>query len=157
MQHKEYEKISMTFGMMKLFCILIVVVLPWDAISIKIHQVWTSLVVQWIRIHPQFWPAHANFTLDNDHFRVILFVVVVVVQLFSRVQLFVIPWTAACQASLSLTISQSFLKFISVESVRLHNHLILCCSHPLLPSIFPSIRIFSNELLGLSCSMSTLS
>ena len=77
MQHKEYEKISMTFGMMKLFCILIVVVLPWDAISIKIHQVWTSLVVQWIRIHPQFWPAHANFTLDNNHFRVILFVVVV--------------------------------------------------------------------------------
>ena len=65
--------------MLELFCILIVVVLLWDVIFIKLHQVGTSLVVQWIRIHPRFWPARANFTLDNDHFRVTLFVVVVVV------------------------------------------------------------------------------
>ena len=55
------------------------------------------------------------------------------------------PWTAACQASLSITISQSFLKFMSIELVMPSNHLFLC--HPLLPlpSIFPSIRIFSNQ------------
>ena len=56
------------------------------------------------------------------------------------------PWTAACQASLSFTISQSLLKLMSTKSVIPSNHLVLC--HPLflLPSIFPSIRVFSNEL-----------
>ena len=54
------------------------------------------------------------------------------------------PWTAACQASLSITNSQSLLKLISIESVMPYNHLILGCSL-LLPSIFPSIRVFSNE------------
>ena len=63
---------------------------------------------------------------------------------FSRVWFFVTPWTAACQASLSFTISQSLLKFKSIESVMLSNHLILCCPLLLLPSIFPSIRVFSN-------------
>ena len=59
------------------------------------------------------------------------------------VRLFVTPWTAACQASLSFTISQSLLKFMFIESVMPSNHLILC--HPfLLPSVFPSIRVFSN-------------
>ena len=67
------------------------------------------------------------------------------VQLLSRVQLFVTPWTAACQASLSTTNSQSLLKFMSIESVMPPNHLILCCPLLLLPSIFPSIRVFSNE------------
>ena len=56
------------------------------------------------------------------------------------------PWTAACQASLSLTISQSLLKLMSIESVMPSNHLILCCPLLLLPSIFPSSRVFSNEL-----------
>ena len=69
----------------------------------------------------------------------------VVVQLPSRVQLFVTPWTAACQASLSLTMSWSLPKFMSIELVMPSNHLILCCSLLLLPSIFPSIRVFSNE------------
>ena len=55
------------------------------------------------------------------------------------------PWTAAHQASLSFTISQSLLKFMSIESVMLSNHLILCHPRLLLPSIFPIIRIFSNE------------
>ena len=67
------------------------------------------------------------------------------VQLLSRVQLFVTPWTAACQASLSITNSQSFLKLMSIELMMPSNHLILCCPVLLLPSIFPSSRIFSNE------------
>ena len=64
--------------------------------------------------------------------------------LFSHVQLFVIPWTAALQASLS-TISQSLLKLMSIESVMPSNHLFLCCPLLLLPSIFPSLRAFSSE------------
>ena len=56
-----------------------------------------------------------------------------------------IPWTAACQASLSITNSRSSLKLMSIESVVTSNHLILCCPLLLLPSIFPSIRVFSNE------------
>ena len=69
----------------------------------------------------------------------------VVVQSLSCVQLFVTPWTAACQASLSITISQSLLKLMSIESVMPSNHLILCHPLLLLPSIFPSIRVFSSE------------
>ena len=64
------------------------------------------------------------------------------VQLLSRVRLFVIPWTAALQASLSITSSGSLLKLISTESVMPSNHLILCRTILLLPSIFPSISIF---------------
>ena len=66
------------------------------------------------------------------------------VQSFSRVQLFGTPWTTALQASLSIN-SRSLLKLMSIESVMLFNHLILC--HPLFlpPSIFPRIRVFSNE------------
>ena len=55
------------------------------------------------------------------------------------------PWTAACQASLSITNSQSFLKLMSIELVMPWNHLILCCPLFLLPSIFPCIRVFSNK------------
>ena len=67
------------------------------------------------------------------------------VQSLSHVQLFATSWTAACQASLSITNPQGLLKLMSIESVMPSNHLILC--HPLLlqPSIFPSIRVFSNE------------
>ena len=67
------------------------------------------------------------------------------VQLLSHVWLFVNPWTAALQASLSITNSWSLLKLISIESVIPSNHLILCCPLLLLPSIFPSIRVFSSE------------
>ena len=66
-------------------------------------------------------------------------------QLFSRVQLFVTPWTAAHKASLSITNSGSLLKLLSIESVMPFNHLILCCPLLLLPSIFPTIRVFSSE------------
>ena len=65
------------------------------------------------------------------------------VQSLSCVQFFVIPWTAARQASLSITNSQRLLKLMSIESVIPSNHLILCCPLLLLPSIFPSIRVFS--------------
>ena len=64
----------------------------------------------------------------------------------NHVWLFVTPWTVACQASLSITISQSLLKLTFIELVMPSNHLILCGPLPLLPSIFPSIRLFSNEL-----------
>ena len=77
----------------------------------------------------------------------------VVFQSLNGVWFFVTPWTSACQASLSFTIYQSWLKFMSIESVepsnhlilKLSNHLILCCPLLLLPSIFLSIRVFSNE------------
>ena len=68
-----------------------------------------------------------------------------VVRLLSCVRLFVTPRTAAGQASLSITNSQSSLKLMSIESVMLPNHLILCCPLLLPPSIFPSIRVSSNE------------
>ena len=70
---------------------------------------------------------------------------VVFVQSLHHVWLFATPWTAACQASLSFTYSQSLLKLICIESVMLSNHLILCHPLLLLHSIFPSIRVFSNE------------
>ena len=69
----------------------------------------------------------------------------VVVHWLSHVQLFVTPWTSAYQAPLSFSISWSLLKFMSIESVILSNHLILCCPLLLLPSVFPSIRVSSSE------------
>ena len=73
--------------------------------------------------------------------------VLVVVHLLSCVQLFMIPWMAASQASLSFTTSQSLLKLKSIESMMSSNHLILYCPLLLLPPIFPSIRVFSSELV----------
>ena len=67
------------------------------------------------------------------------------VQLLSHVQLFATPWTAALQASLSITNSRSLLKLMSIESVMPSNHLIFCHHLLLPPSIFPNIKIFSNE------------
>ena len=68
------------------------------------------------------------------------------VQSLSHVQHFVIPWTVACQAFLSITNSRSLPKLMSIESVMSCNHLILCCPLLLPPSILPSIRVFFNEL-----------
>ena len=68
-----------------------------------------------------------------------------VVQSLGRVQLFVTPWTAAFQAPLSSTVSRSLFRFMSIESVMPPNHLILCQSLIILPSVFPSIRVFSRE------------
>ena len=68
------------------------------------------------------------------------------VQLFIRVQLFVTPWTTACQTSLIITNSQSLLKLMSIKSVMPSNYLALCCPLLLQPSILSSIRVFSNEV-----------
>ena len=86
------------------------------------------------------------------------------VQSLSHVRLFATPWTAAHQASLSITNSWSLLKLMSIESVLPSNHLIFCHPLLLLPSVFPSIRVFSNELtlrirwleIGVSASSSVL-
>ena len=67
-----------------------------------------------------------------------------------------ILWTTACQASLSFTISQSLLRLLSIESVIPSNHLVLCCPLFLLPSVFPSLRVFSSELLFASSSQTIL-
>ena len=110
--------------------------------------------------------AQGNFFFLFLYFGYSLFLIFQfsLVQSLCRGQLFVIPWTAACQASLSITNAWSLLKLMSVMSVMPFNHLILC--HPLLlpPSIFPSIRVFSNELvlhirwpsIGVSASASVL-
>ena len=79
---------------------------------------------------------------------------VVVFQSLSHVWLFVTPWTIAHKTPLSSTIYRSLLKFMSIESVMLSNHLILCCPLLLLSSIFPSIRVLSNELTLASCGQS---
>ena len=73
-------------------------------------------------------------------------ITVVVVQLLSHVQLFVTPWTAAPKTSLSFTISQILQNHMSIELVMPSNCLILCCPLLLLPSIFPSMKVFSKEL-----------
>ena len=71
---------------------------------------------------------------------------IVVVQSLSCVQFFAAPWTAACLASLSVLISRNLLKLMSIELVMPSNHLILCRPLLLLPSVFPSVRFFSNKL-----------
>ena len=87
---------------------------------------------------PIRWPKYCSFSF-------IAIVEFVAVQPFSHVRLSAIPWAAACQASLCITNSQSLLKLMSIESVMPSNHLILCHPLLLLPSIFPSIRVFSNK------------
>ena len=83
---------------------------------------------------------YLTISLEQRHFQN-----VVLLQSLSHVRLFVTPWTAAYQSCLSITISQSLLKFMSIESVMLSNHLILCCPLLLLPSVFPSIRVFPSK------------
>ena len=80
--------------------------------------------------------GHRNFASNT--------VVIVIVQSFGPVQLFMTPWTAACQVSLSFTISWNWLTLMSIESVMPSNHLILCCPLLLLLLIFPSISLQSG-------------
>jgi len=93
-------------------------------------------------------------TITIGHFKTVLSVInrsssqrnqLSSVQSLSHIQLFVTPWTAACQASLSITNSWNLLKLMSIKLMIPSNHLILCCPLLLLPSIFPSIRVFSSE------------
>ena len=107
-------------------------------LDVLLSQFWTSPLFHVWFLTVASWPAYRFL------WRQIRWSGIVVVQLLRHVWLFVTPWTAALQASLSFTISQSLLKLMSIESVMPSNHLVLC--HPLLlPSIFPSIRVFSNE------------
>ena len=94
----------------------------------SVHGISQARILEWVAIsYSNIWYVHIS------------------VQSLSRVRLFAAPWIAARQASLSITNSQNLLKLMSIEPVVLSNHLILC--YPLLhpPSIFPSIRVFSNE------------
>ena len=101
----------------------------------KMHEPWGHYA-KWNKTVTSI-PTHTHSTVWS-HF--------VVVQRLSHVLLFVTPWTAAQQASLSFTISWSLLKFTSIESVILSNNHLILCRPLLLPSIFPSIRVFSTEL-----------
>ena len=83
--------------------------------------------------------------LSQSYFNLHLLDIISSVQLLCHVRLFATPWTAARQASLSITNSQSLLKLMSIESVMPSKHLILCCPLLLLPSVFPSIMVFSSE------------
>ena len=116
--------------------------------SVPLADIYSSLQIS---VYMAFIPAWALWLTDLKQdpsmfsFPILVLNIVVVVQSLSRVWLFVTPWTTAHQASLSFTISRHLLKLMSIESVIPHNHLILC--HPLLPlpSIFPNIKVFSNE------------
>ena len=99
--------------------------------------------------HDEFMPHKIQEMPRDVHMWTCLFIWDLLLQSLSRAQLFATPWTAARQASLSITDSQSLLKLMSIELVMPSNHLILCRPLLLLPSIFPSIRVFSNELLTL--------
>ena len=83
----------------------------------------------------------------NESQKTVYHQALIVVQSLSLVRLFATPWTAAHQASLSITNSQSLLTLMSIEWVMPSNHLILCCPLLLLPAIVPSIKVFSNELV----------
>ena len=102
--------------------------------SISLCELWYHAWIQLVRIH---WAVHLWLVCFSQ--------CISSVQSLNHVQLLATPWTAACQASLSITNSQSLLKFMSIELVMPSNHLILCCSLLLPPSIFPSIRVFPNE------------
>ena len=101
------------------------------------RKAFESVVMKCMRLEPIIQSISLGYKGDAD--------AVVVVWSLSRVRLFDTPWTAARQASLSFTLSQSLLKFMSIESVMPSNHLILCHPLLLLPSVFPSIRVFSSE------------
>ena len=110
--------------------------------------------------------SQANFVLCRDCVTMKTFTLVSSLQLLSHVQLFVTPWTAAHQPSLSIKNFWSLLKLVSIELTMPSNHLIFCCPILLLPSIFPSIRVFfpvsqfiisGGQSIGVSASASVLS
>ena len=124
----------------------------------------TQTHVHWVRdaiqpSHPLSSPSPFAFNLsqhqglcqwENGRFPLLYLIIFIhfsSVQLLNHFQLFAIPWTTAHQASMSITNSQSLPKLMSIESVMPFNYLILCRPLLLLPSIFPSIRVFSNESL----------
>ena len=102
-------------------------------------------IMHWIVSNPTWFFINVCFCFIINILLGTFIWLIVVVQLLSCVWLFATPWPAACQASLSFTVSLSLLKLMSIESVMASNHLSLCRPLLLLLSIFPSIRVFSNE------------
>ena len=127
----------------------------WQGVGLLIHLVilllvfWGTPMLFSIVAVPAYIPTNSYrtipFCLHHLQHLSNWYEVISSVQLLSRVQLIATPWTAACQASLSISNSRSSLKLMSMELVMWSNHLILCCPLLLLSSIFPSIRMFSNE------------
>ena len=110
-----------------------------------------SLLISWLQLpFTMIWESKKITSVTGSTFFPITHILIIhtyisSVQLLSHVQFFATPWTAAYQTSLSFAISQNLLKFMSIELVMPSNHLILCHLLLLLPSVFPSIRIFSSE------------
>ena len=123
---------------------------PWTVAHhafLSITSSWSLFKLMFIKL-PRFCflALRTVFTRNTvDHIIVLVNVQFSSVQSLSHVRLFVTPWTAARQASLSITNSRSLLKLMSIKLVMPSNHLILCRPLLLPPSIFPSIRVFSNE------------
>ena len=117
--------------------------MDWSLPGSSIHRIFQARVLEWGAI------AFLSANLSKKNLKPIYIWMTLLrlssVQSLSRVRLFATPWTAARQASLSITNSRSPPKPMSIESVMPSNHLILCSPLFLLPSIFPSIRVFSNE------------
>ena len=111
-----------------------------SSVFIRILAVHQSLVQIFLPVWGSFWLLWGTLIIFS-----LEYLFIVVVQSLSRVWLFVTSCTAARQTSLSFTISLRLLKVMSPKSVMPSNHLILCCPLLLLPSIFPTIRVFSNE------------
>ena len=112
----------------------------------SVHGILQARILEWVAItisrdlpNPGTEPRSPALQVDS------LLSLFSSVQSLSHAQLFVTPWTAACQVSLSITNSQSLLKLMSIKLVMPSNHLILCCPLLLLPSIFSSIKVFSND------------
>ena len=104
-----------------------------------------SHIILWIILNWDYRNPFQKFDIVKLKNLTKLYFIISSVQSLSHVQLFVTPWTAACQASLSITNAWSLLKLMSSKLVMPSNHLILCPPLLLLSSIFPSIRVFSNE------------
>ena len=127
-----------------------VLVIPWTTVQVNLTKRTQTF---FSRVNSCCFLAHGIMQFnENSGFKSVKFWVLLCyqsVQLLGHVWIFAIPWTATCQASLSITNSQSLLKLISIESVMSSNHLILCCPLLFLPSIFPNIPFqWVNSALG---------
>ena len=123
--------------------------IPWQLRNFEPEQIWSDHTsrLQMIFESYSYWASMILMLkkMDQNWETIKKHICISSVQSLSRVQLFVTPWTAACQASLSISNSQSFLKLVFIESMMPSNLLSLCRYFLLLPSIFPSIRVLSNE------------
>ena len=122
---------------------------PFLSLPLYVHDWVLGQHTHCVQIFTTSWLSftrwHGMYLVRDQPSRKLMAVQFSSVQLLSCVQLFASPWTAACQACLSITNSWSLLKLMSIESVMPSNHLIFCRHLLLPPSIFPSIRVFSNE------------